>query len=47
MMRLISKEEYKEHVKELELFCNENHCLMFNYMKVIKQERKNGQNEKE
>ena len=36
----ITKEEQKEHVKELIKFCKENHCLMYSYMLTIKQIRK-------
>jgi len=40
MMHVLTKKEKREHLKELLRFCKENHCLMWNYMLVIKQIRK-------
>ena len=40
MIYELTKEEQKEHVKELIKFCKENYCLMYNYMLTIKQIRK-------
>ncbi len=40
MMSVLTKEEMKEHRKELIKFCKENHYLMYNYMLTIKRIRK-------
>ena len=39
MMHTLTKKELKEHEKELIKFCKENYCLMYNYMRTIKQIR--------
>jgi len=44
MLRQLSDKEIKQHRKELKDFCEENHCLMYNFMKTIKEERYNAKN---
>ncbi len=39
MMFTLTKEQMKEHEKELIKFCEKNHCLMWNHMILIQQIR--------
>jgi len=39
MINILTKKEVKEQLKELLKFCEENHCLMYNYMMTIKKIR--------
>jgi len=40
MIMEVTKKMHKGMTKELIDFCKENHCLMYNYMRTIKQIRK-------
>lgn len=40
MMRILTKKELTEQLRELIKFCKENQVLMYNYMLTIKQIRK-------
>ena len=39
-MHVLTKKEVEEQEKKLIKFCEENHCLMYNYMVTIEQIRK-------
>ncbi len=36
MMRILTKKEIKQHLKELLRFCKENQNLMWNFMLMVK-----------
>jgi len=39
MIKILTKKESKEQLKELLRFCKENYCLMYNYMLTIERIR--------
>lgn len=42
MLKVLSKEEHKEHHKRLKKFVKNNHCEMYNYMRDIENFRNQG-----
>ena len=39
MMRITSKAEHKSHVRKLNRFCEDNFCIMYNFMVSVENDR--------